>query len=140
MTKKVLKIEYDYNFTLIGIITSMKDYRLAHFINSALELDLVKQEFEIEVPGPNGIQQNYLSYFSFMVEESETEIYFFANKAAFSFLIPELKEVDFFLMQSPINHQETAYNLKLLHKLERVENSFLLDISILKSKENLLLF
>ena len=118
----------------------MKDYRLAHFINSALELDLVKQEFEIEVPGSNGIQQNYLSYFSFMVEESETEIYFFANKAAFSFLIPELKEVDFFLMQSPINHQETAYNLKLLHKLERVENSFLLDISILKSKENLLLF
>ena len=55
-------------------------------------------------------------------------------------MLEELKEVDFFLMQSPINHQETAYNLKLLHKLERVENSFLLDISILKSKENLLLF
>lgn len=118
----------------------MKDYRLAHFINRTLELDLVRQEVEIEVPGLGGIQHNYLSYFSFMVEESETEIYFFANKAAFSYLIPELKEVDFFLMQSPGNHQETEYNLKMLHKLERVENVFLLDVSVLKSKENLLLF
>lgn len=118
----------------------MKDYRLAHFINRTLELDLVRQEFEIEVPGPGGIQHNYLPYFSFMVEESETEIYFFANKAAFSFIIPELKEVDFFLMQSPANHHESENNLKLLHNLDRIENAFLLDVSILKSKENLLLF
>ena len=140
MTKKVLKIEYDYNFSLIGIITPMKDYRLAHFINRALELDLVRQELEIEVPALVGLQSNYLNYYSFWVEESETEFYFFSNKVSNSYLLPELREVDFFLMQNPLHVREAEENIKKLNKVERVSNAFLLDATALKSKENLLLF
>ncbi len=140
MTKKVLKIDYDYSFSLLGIISPMKDYRLAHFMNKALELELIRQELDIEVPALQGLPPNYIPYYSYWVEESETEYYFFPNKGTEACLIPELRDINFFLMQSPHNKAETDDMLYRLNQIERISKALRIEPSNLKSKENLLLF
>ena len=44
MKKNKLVIEYDFDFELLGILSSARGYKLAWEINQALGIQLVKQQ------------------------------------------------------------------------------------------------
>jgi hypothetical protein len=137
LNKKVLKIEYDYDFTLIGVIAGVKDYRLCWFLNKEIHLNLEKTDDIILGNSENN--EIYFSCYRYFVEEGEIEYFLMANKGSEGYLIPERKEIDFFLLLNNLNHKaDIDQLLSSIIKINIVQTALVLDVTKLKSKENLL--
>lgn len=137
MNKKILKIEYDYDFTLIGVIAGVKDYRLCWFLNKEIHLNLEKTDDIILGNSENN--EIYFSCYRYYVDEGEIEYFLLANKGSEGYLIPERKEIDFFLLINNLNHKaDIDQLLSSIIKINIVQTALVLDVTKLKSKENLL--
>lgn len=137
MSKKILRIEYDFDFSVIGISSQLKDYRLCWFINHALELEFSRQD-DLDLLLENG-STSYFSCYHHTFENLETEFYLVSNKGTAGLFIPENKETDFILMANQrLSHAEEKKLVQLLNRLPDVQAAYLIDAETLKSKENLL--
>jgi hypothetical protein len=99
MAKKVvqfLDFKTEYDFLLMGIYCAYRDYRLCFELNLALELSFEKQDdFEIQLEKKGSTGQ----FAVFLAENSDEEQFFVvSNKCNNGLLIPELKQVDYFLL------------------------------------------
>ncbi len=149
--------EIDYN--LIAIHTSLEDFRLAYFINKMLPINLSKSKNEVQINIKEG--ETHFSKFNF--DDQENDIYWsliqnknevtrekkdnnlnlFANTtlniATKVYLLPEFKKVDYFLK---IDNAEENIDLEkitsLLNTIERISTVYLIDINIIKNKNNLI--
>ncbi len=138
MGKPTLEIEYDYDFVLIGISSHEKDYRICWALNNKLELNLVKTEpYEIKEK-----KHEETSHFSFFVCEQPDEFREYlviANRSEKGMLIPEQKQVDyFFVIKGEIEQAEIAEIIKKMKDVNLILTAFQIDISTLKSKQNLI--
>lgn len=139
MSKKILRIDYNFEFSVIGISSSVRDYRLCWFINNALPLKfsrigdlLIYSEFG---------EESYHSCFKFKMVNSETDLYLLSNKSGNAYIIPERKETDFFIISTEyLNDDDQKEFIQLLNKIDIVQSSYPIDPNSLKSKENLLFF
>ena len=146
-------IDYD----LIALHTSLEDYRLAYFLNQNLPILLSKSSQFIEFRTANGVA--FFSKFSFLDEEtdqdwtlienkdevvvhdSETETDLFSQKKEIIttnlYFLPELKKVDYFLKikNSFIQRQDI---LAQVNSISQISTAYLVDVSFLKSKNNLI--
>ena len=142
MKKAVLHIEHTYDFELLGLVSPVKDYKMAWLINRELNLNLVRSEdLEIEFLSLAGLK---ISQFFLSLPHGFVQL--LKNKALnsthqISYLIPELKSIDYFLLI-----QDQTFQLSIntfanqLAKNPFIQNIMKLDISKLKSKENLLTY
>jgi hypothetical protein len=74
-----------------------------------------------------------------LIPESESELYILANKGTEGFLVPEMKNVDFFLLiRNYIDEDDLKAIINKLNKLPEVLVAVELDPIKLKSKENLI--
>lgn len=139
MSKKILRIEHDFNFTLIGIASSAKEYRLCWFLNKELHLDFIKtDDLELEYDRSSVC---FFSIYKYIIENTETEYYYISNKGINGFLIPERKETDYFFMANKklLKDQEKEF-LAQINKIELVQAAYLMNPKTIKSKENLLFY
>ena len=97
MNRKTLKFEIDLDFVLIAITTSLKDYRICHYINKHLRFGFTRSA-DLEVDLLPGSDPVYFSMFQYYWEASETDFYFLANKGSDGYLVPEMRKADYFLM------------------------------------------
>lgn len=136
MSKILLTLDEDYDFTLIGISCHSKDYRLCWEINKALNIDLVRTEdLEIRKKG----EVNSHSFYEFIDDDNYLEYYLISNRGSSGFLIPEQKSVDFFLMaKGNISDSHTKDTISKINALSLVLTSFSINPDMLKSKQNLL--
>jgi len=131
MSKIKLQIDYDYEFCLIGIVSSEKDYRLCWMLNTVLDIKLSKTEEHEAGPSKH-------SMYSFVQEELFREYYLLANKGSTHFLIEEHKHIDYFLVVKGLQTDEEKKNiLDLIKKSDMVSAAYLIDVPSLKSKHNL---
>lgn len=137
MNKKFLKLELDLNFCLIAIISPLKDYRLCFLINKFLNTSYERtlQDYCI----------NYLNkkakYFSMFHYENinENDCYILANKGIEGYLIPEMKEIDYFmLLRNFCDSEELKFILSELKRINEIQIAVQINPSTLKSKENLI--
>lgn len=136
MSKILLSLEEEYEFTLIGISCHTKDYRLCWELNKVLSFDLVRtDDLEINV---KTVINNY-PFYEFIDEDNFLEYYLISNRGNNGYLIPEEKKVDFFLMikGNIMNDQLHDFIIKI-NSLSLVLTSFKIDPNQLKSKQNLL--
>lgn len=139
MSKKILRVEYDFDFTLIGISSSARDYRLCWFINKNLPLRF-HRDVDLTIYNDFG-NESYHSCFKYSMENLETDLYILSNKSGSEYILPESKESDFLLLSTEtLNYEEEKFILNGLNKIEVVQTAFLLDANSFKSKENLLFF
>jgi hypothetical protein len=133
MAKTKLKIEYDFDFCLIGIVCSEKDFRLCWLINNQLALKLVKAEDHTSGAGRH-------SLFSFNNEDLMQDYYLVANKAdTGKLLLEEHQHTDYFIIvKGEITDEEKKYFAEHIKKLDTVSASYLMDVEALKSKQNLI--
>ena len=161
MAKLVLNIEEDYDFGLIGISAHDKDYRISWAINNILELELSKQE-SLEIIRKKS-EPSYFSLFTFYKEDDYREYAVITNlsenktlavnkdtlfsfeqvdstsQSENDFIIPELKNIDFFLIiRGEITANELNELIKKIKKLEMVLTAKAFDARKLKSKKNLI--
>jgi hypothetical protein len=133
MSKTRLKVEYDFDFCLIGIVCSEKDFRLCWMLNNQLDLKLVKVEDHVSGAGNH-------SLFAFINDELMLEYYLVANKSnTGKLLLEEHQHTDYFIIiKGEITDDEKKYFAEQIKKLSSVSASYLIDADTLKSKHNLI--
>lgn len=137
MNKIILKYELDLNFILIAVTCPLKDYRLCFFINRASGLNLIKNEdYEIWT-SPNSA--HFFTKYSDISLTEETEFYLVGNKGITGgFLMPEMKVTDYFiLIKGFIDDEDLKSLLEAIIQIDEVVSATEIDVTKLKSKENL---
>ncbi|HEX8546303.1 MAG TPA: IPExxxVDY family protein [Cytophagaceae bacterium] len=141
MKSTKLIVEYDYDFEVLALISSVKAYKLAWFLNKELKIKLCKSEdlyFDFIKEGSivisNYIYQTEFSIFRLLKNKSCEH-----SNTSKPYLLPELKKYDYVIQLSgeismfPL----TALQDTLKH-IPSVEYVKLIDIDSIKSKENLI--
>ncbi len=138
MSKKLLTLEYEYDFNLIGISCHEKDYRLCWHINQALHIDLIKID-SLEIYLPKEKIKCFFSLFLYEDEENQRSIYLLSNRSSYGLLIPEQKQTDYFIIvKGSFMQGEKSPFLKDLKKIPIILALFDIDPNKLKSKKNLI--
>ena len=142
MKKSKLFIEPTFDFELLGLVSSVKDYKMAWAINKTLGLNLVRSEeifIEFLSTPSLEISQYFLSLPHGFVQLLKNKSLNSTQQLAY--LIPELRNMDYFLLvqdeTKEINVSEFA---NLLANNPLIQSAVRLDVTKLKSKENLLTY
>jgi len=142
MKKAKLLIDHTYDFKLLGLVSPVKDYKMAWLINRELDLNLIKSEdllLEFMTLPSLKIAQYFLSLPHGFVQLLRNKALNSTNQV--SYLIPELKSMDyFFLVQDETFQISINTFANQLAKNRYIQNVMKLDVCKLKSKENLLTY
>jgi len=139
-TNKKLIVAYDFDFDLIGIVSPVKEYKLAWLINKMLGIRLVRQpDLSISFINNNLVISNFKAgtercIYRLLKNQSVGEVMGNPN-----YLLPELKNFDFILMIS--DESNTIAVEDVLEKLRQLPELYYVmqaDLSNLDSKENLI--
>lgn len=164
MNKVTFKLDLDFDleldFTLIGISSSLKDYRLCHFINKHTGLNFqfgkespidhngnVKSKPQEELDyhiitekSKSKIITHHYPMYRYCCDNFDYEYYILNNKSLENgVLIPEIANFDYFML---IKHYVDSEDLnKLIDNLKSINEVMLvkeIEPTSLKSKENLI--
>jgi len=136
--KYILDEEYEYDFTLIGISCHEKDYRICWGLNKQLQINLSKDDKDLEVLLKNNTWHSRHSLYNFFHPDNDNEFHLLGNRSSIGHLIPEQAHADYLLMiteNEPIDMQHT---LQKIREIPFVLTAFQINVMQLKSKENLL--
>ena len=137
MKKSRLVIDYEFDFELLGVISSAKGYKLAWEINEALGIRLVKQP-DLLV----GFKKNEERSFSFYAYQTQlNRLKMFKNKPSEQdggkyFLIPEFPHYDFIIladMEEQYTPQQLIHSIK---SISSIQLAAFIPLEGLKSKSN----
>jgi len=138
VNKFKLEIEYDYDFVLIGICSHEKDYRICWALNNKLGFDLKKTE-ELEIKEKKLAEPSLFSMYAYENAEQYTAYYVIANRSQNGLLVPEQKQVDYFLVvKGTMTDEQVDELVKQLRETSLVLTAYEIDPNQLKSKQNLL--
>lgn len=138
MNKVTLKFELDFDFILIAITSSLKDYRLCYQINKALQVNFSRIQ-ELSLSYPEGQMEQNFNRYAYFPDNSEAEFFLLTNKGTEGLLIPEMNKVDYFLMiRNFIDEEDLTHWMSHIKKIPEVLAAVEVEPKKLKSKENLL--
>src|SRR5690606_2628694 len=154
---KVYKLDIDdfseIDYDLIAINTTLEDYLLAFNINQRLKLTLSRHKHDIISTNNVGEvtfsrygfeDENQDLYWSLVqnqkwIDTAEDNFSLFEQGQQKVFLLPEFKNVDYFLKIEGSEFEEEIQNiLYRLKEIPRVSAVFIVDANKLKSKNNLI--
>ena len=154
---KILSIDfaYDHDYTLLGIHTPLEDFRLAFLLNDKLALKLRKYKEDLDL-----YLKNEKSSFSIYIFDDANKMMtwslitnknikietlvshsgnLFDDPPIQSYLIPEKKQVDFFLkMDSQLAYEETKELINKIKSINQIVTLYTIDPNDLKSRDNLI--
>jgi hypothetical protein len=134
--KTKLQVEYDFDFTLLGISCHESDYRFGWMLNKATGMNFLKEE-DLVVPIKD--KQSAHSIFSCEIEENFCTYHIIANKGTSGLLIPESRNTDYFLViKGPVQQDSLDDLLSQVRSISKVQTVFPVNVNDLKSKHNLL--
>ena len=139
MAKRKIKIDPEFDFILIGIVTPLQDYRLAWFLNNILHKSLSKEE-DIVISDAAGRKQLHFSRYDYFEELTMTNFHLLHNKHNTEHLIAETKEIDFFLLIKGDYYKPRKNDiLKKIRSIDEIQTAVILDAEKLRGKNNLIL-
>lgn len=155
MRSETLRVEYDLNYILIGVQSKVEDYQFAYFLNKSPLFFFERMQKDLSCL----INQKtiYFSSFHDVNSELKRESFLIQNKSIYTnslsftnslfdisnmsnaaFLVPELKDFDYFIKLVGIwKLSEIASLKKLLKNLKVVDSEVNIDLNKLKSINNL---
>ena len=152
---KVLTLDYEneHEYTLIGIHATLEDYRLAFYLNTALNIQLKRQPEDLDF----GTDNSSFSFYNYECNSTFSSWALIANKCVFdansvkkssylfeedyqtATLIQEKKQVDYFLkIDSDFDTQELNKIIKKVTTIKNVITSYNINPQTLKSKDFLI--
>jgi hypothetical protein len=135
--KVTLDIGFDYDFILLGVVSLEKFHRLVWQINQhsgynfyhAGELDLYEQEKRIGA----------FTKYAFNDEINHREILLLENKDESTYLIPEMRTVDYFmLIKGALDNVDVKAFIQNLKPVDNIQLITEIDTQKLKSRQNLI--
>ncbi|CAM3979841.1 MULTISPECIES: IPExxxVDY family protein [Flavobacterium] len=142
------------DYELIAIHTSIEDYRLAYLINEALEIQLSKNDLNIEIETKEG--KSEFSHFIYDDEINDVVWNLIENKATLvpfettttgifdsidvtMYVVPEFKKADFILK---IENIEGTFKMEdilfSISNTQQISMAYIINQVKLKSKNNLI--
>jgi hypothetical protein len=144
---------FEDEYSLIGIHTTLEDYKLAYLLNKNLSTNFFKLKKELIIEN----QQSKASFSIFNYENTQYEYDWFliANSSKTenstaenqlllttetkTYLIPEKKKVDFFIkISGEIEPSFISKTIKKIKTIEQVITSYSIDKNSLKSRDFLI--
>jgi hypothetical protein len=137
MKKSKLIIDYDFDFELIGVISSAKGYKLAWELNQVLRIHLVKQP-DLIVGFKNNEEKSFTHY-AHQTQLNRLKV--FKNKtseqeAGKYFLIPEFPHFDFIILADMEEQNNDHQLINLIKSIATVQLVADIPLNGLKSKSN----
>ena len=137
MKKSKLKIDYNYDFGLLGIASVIKPYKFAWHLNQELKIKLIKKE---DLVVPNKLKEP-CHYSSYLFETLLTTIRVFRNKpmepeSSKWVLVPEHPHCDYIVMFKSDKNDLGNRLQKTIKDIPSVEWVAFLPLAALKSKDN----
>lgn len=140
-------------YSLIGIHTTLEDYKLAYLLNKEIKTNFSKSRFNLDFTKDNTVISfslfNYTNeeyyYDWYLISNSFKEENLNANKNVLfaseikNYLIPEKKNVDFFI--KIVGESNPFYIKKIITKIKQIPQvitSYDVDYKTLKSKDFLI--
>lgn len=139
--KNRLASDYPFDFELIGIVSSVKEYKLAWHINQLPDVHLIKAD-DVKIE----FSDNKLIRVSNLKDENEfRKIYLLKNRLVTSnssinqYLLPELQQFDYLLKLNNQMQEDWAVEVNnQLKFIDVIDYSLVVDIEKIKMKDNLL--
>lgn len=135
MKKTKLVVEYDFDFVLVGITTSLKAYKLAWELNQKLSIHLVKKESI--VVGFKGIEKAFASHIH---QTPRRFIRLLTNKLqdldGKYLLAPEYPHFDYLIVIQDAEQSFAENILNAVRQIPSVELAAFIPLETLKTKEN----
>ncbi len=144
---------YEDDFSLIGIHTTLEDYKLAYLLNKNLKINFIKSKENLNFEKTE--KSSSFSIFNYYNKEYDSDWVLIANSSkrenqtesnellltteTKTYLIPEKKKVDFFIKVS--GELEFDFVTKIIDKVKNIEQvitSYPIDKNTLKSKDFLI--
>jgi len=138
LNRKFLKFEIDLDFVLIAVNTSLKDYRICYLINKYLNFNFIKNpDLVVDINKNN--EACLFSIYNYYWPETKAELFFIANKGSEGYLIPEMRNMDYFLLvKNYFSDNEANMLVSALNKIPEIIKATKIDAKKIKSRENLL--
>ncbi|MBP6459104.1 MAG: IPExxxVDY family protein [Crocinitomicaceae bacterium] len=141
MTKKKIKhtivLETDYDYDMIGICSHHNDYRIVWGLNELLDIHLEKADDFFVVSSPKGKISEH-PFYEFDDEENYMTFFFLKNKHDAKFLIPEQKQIDYFLFILNNNLHSVSTIIQRLKTLPTVLAAYEFDPTEFTSTEHII--
>ena len=135
MKKTKLVVEYDFDFVLLGITTSLKAYKLAWELNQKLSIHLVKKESI--VVGFKGIEKAFATHIH---QTPRRFIRLLTNKLQDNdgkyLLAPEYPHFDYLVVIQDAEQSFAENILNAVRQIPSVELAAFIPLETLKTKEN----
>jgi len=137
MKKSKLIIDYEFDFNLVGLLATVKGYKLAWELNQALHIQLVKQP-DLVVGFKNEAERSF-SFYAFETQFNRLKL--FRNKPSEAesgkyFLIPEFPHFDFIILAAMKDLYAPQQLLDLIKSVPSVQLASYIPMEGLKSKSN----
>lgn len=143
----------DNNYTLIGIHSTLEEYKLAYLLNQKMNTKFAKASYSLDFENKNNNAS--FSIFEFINPKFSQSWFLISNqftnqlegisKGLFetneitTYLIPEKKKVDFFLkLEGDFNYDYIAKKVEEINGINQVITSYKIDPNTLKSKDFLI--
>lgn len=138
MNRVVLKYKIDLDFVLIAVTSSLKDYRICYLINKHLNFNFTRAD-DHTIDLLADAEPVYFSFFEYFPDEDGAEFYFITNKGSEGLLVPEMREVDYFMIiKNYIENEEVDQLVTSLNRIPEIVAAVKIDPKKIKSRENLL--
>ena len=150
-THKIGEIHIDDSFGLIAIHSGIEAFKLAYELNGCLNTRFQREKEDLELPGglsfPVFAWEDELNDRTWTLFDNEcqtlgqvTEGNLFSNESAYKvhYLIPERKEVDYFLKIEQDYEQVAIDVLKKIVELPTIITAYTVQEDTIKSKLNLI--
>lgn len=143
----------DDNYTLIGIHSTLEEYKLAYVLNQKLGTGFVKSDKTLDFKNKKNNASFPIYEFKntaynhdwflisnqFTNDEEVTSTGLFQSNEITMYLIPEKKKVDYFLkLLGDFDLEYIVRTVDQINKMNQVITSYTIDPNILKSKEFLI--
>ena len=159
-----MELEVEYEFSIIGIITTLEDYQLAYNLNKYLGTSFKRERNDIDVQGKSENELSYFSHFFYSNEEEMEEWHLINNRynteEEFServdsvsqnlfynndqvmqltrYFLPEKKKANYILRLDLMNTNLIDKLVSKIHAIPSVTTAFSIKYDTLHSKQNLI--
>ena len=141
------------DYTLIGVHTTLNDYRLAYLLNKHLQVNFRRANYDLDFFQKN-IESSYVVYeytntkldqdwflisnvFKYTLEAESISL--FGQSDSTSYLIPEKKKVDFFLkIEGEFDYDFIVKLIENINQVPQIITSYEIEVNSLKSKDFLI--
>ena len=150
---QLLTLDFDVDFSLIGIHSTEEDYRLAYLLNQHLSTKFNRFKTALDFENSNAVfpifefidENNFINYYLINnkhienAKKQENVGLFGGNFSTTTYLIQEKKNVDYFLKIEGCNNMKFIQNtVNRLNSINQIITSYSIDPNNLKTKDYLI--